>query len=92
MLGTGCPFAAILVEPTQQSTGNTVSDSFINSLNGIASDFDASLVVDETGTAAGASGKGFFQYQGGKADYVTFGKRTQVSGFFSKQSGMNIGG
>lgn len=60
LLGTGCPFAAILVEPTQQSTGRTVSDSFIDSLNGIASDFDASLVVDETGTAGGASGRGFF--------------------------------
>jgi len=86
------PYAAIVIEPTQQSTGLSVSDSFIDKLGGIAEDFDAALVVDETGTGCGASGRGFWQYSGSKADYVTFGKRTQVSGFFTKQEGLALAG
>ena len=78
------PYTAIVVEPTQQSTGLTVSDGFIDKLASIAEDFDAALVVDETGTGVGASGSGFWQYSGSKADYVAFGKRTQVSGFFTR--------
>ena len=50
------PFAAIVIEPTQQSSGLSVSDSFIDKLAGIAEDFEAALVVDETGTGCGASG------------------------------------
>ena len=69
-----------------------MSDGFIDKLAGIADDFEAALVVDETGTGCGASGKGFWQYNGGKADYVSFGKRMQVSGFFSKQEGLNLAG
>ena len=42
------------------------------------------MIVDETNTGCGATGKGFWQYQG-QADFVVFGKRTQVSGFFSKE-------
>lgn len=53
-------FGAIVVEPTQQATGHTVSDNFIDTLASIAGDFEAALVVDETGTGCGASGKGFW--------------------------------
>ena len=72
---TATPFAAIVIEPTRQSTGHSVSDGFIDKLSGIAEDFDAALVVDETGSGCGASGSGFWQYKGHKADYVVFGKR-----------------
>ena len=57
---TGMPFAAIVIEPTQQSSGLTVSDRFIDKLAGIADDFEAALVVDETGTCCGATGQGFW--------------------------------
>ena len=39
---------------------------------------------DETNTCLGATGQGFWQYNG-NADYVAFGKRMQVSGYFSDQ-------
>lgn len=90
--GSDSPIAAIVIEPTQQSTGYTASDSFIGALKSIAADFDAALVVDETSTGCGASGKGFWQYQGPAADYVAFGKRTQVAGFYSTTPGVNLGG
>ena len=47
----------------------------------------AALIVDEAGTGCGASGAGFWQFQG-EADYVTFGRRTQVAGYYSKDKGV----
>ena len=61
------------------------SDDFINQLGSIARENNAALIVDETNTGCGASGKGFFQYQGKAADYVTFGRRSIVTGYFSKE-------
>jgi 4-aminobutyrate aminotransferase-like enzyme len=70
------PIAAIVIEPTQQSTGYSVSNDFIKTLKAIAHDNESALVVDETSTGCFASGAGhFWQYQG-EADYVSFGKRT----------------
>lgn len=85
------PVAAIVIEPTQYGTGFVVSDGFINSLKSIADEFEAALVVDETNTGCGASGKGFWQYQGA-ADYVAFGKRMQATGYFSQDQGLKLGG
>ena len=48
----------------------------------IARESDAALIVDEQATGCGSTGAGFWQYDG-PADYVVFGKRMQVSGFFS---------
>ena len=76
------PVAAIVIEPTNAQTGYTASDSFISELASLARDRDAALIVDESNTCCGATGKGFWQYNG-SADYVTFGKRMQVNGFFS---------
>ena len=52
--------AAIVIEPTQQSTGYVASEAFIGGLRSIANDFEAALIVDETSTGCGASGKGFW--------------------------------
>lgn len=84
MQSADAPYVAVVIEPTQQSSGHSVSDGFIDKLASIAEDFEAALVVDETGTGVGASGRGFWQYSGSKADYVAFGKRSQVSGFFTR--------
>lgn len=54
------PVAAIVIEPTQYSTGYVASEEFIGSLKSIASEFEAALIVDETATGCGASGKGFW--------------------------------
>ena len=53
-------------------------------LASLARQHDAALIVDETNTGCGASGKGFWQNDV-SADYVAFGKRMQVSGYFSDQ-------
>lgn len=76
--------AAIVIEPTNAQTGYTASSSFISELASLARQNDAALVVDETNTCLGATGQGFWQYNG-NADYVAFGKRMQVSGYFSDQ-------
>lgn len=83
--------AAIVIEPTQQSTGYVASDSFMSGLRSIANDFEAALIIDETSTGCGASGKGFWQSTE-SADYVAFGKRTQAVGFYSKTAGVSLGG
>jgi len=56
-------------------TGHSVSDKFLSQLKAVAASNEAALIVDETNTGCGASGKGFWQ-SNGNADYVTFGKRT----------------
>ena len=83
--------AAIVIEPTQQSTGYVASNEFMNALRSIADDYEAALIVDETSTGCGASGQGFWQSDI-QADYLTFGKRTQATGYFSKEEGVNLGG
>ena len=79
------PVAAIVIEPTNYQSGYVASDSFMKELVSIARDSQAALIVDEQASGCGASGKGFWQYSG-PADYVVFGKRTQVNGFFSAES------
>jgi len=51
----------------------------------IAQESQAALIVDEQATGCGASGEGFWQYSG-PADFVVFGKRMQVNGFFSAEA------
>jgi len=79
----GSPVAAVVIEPTNWQTGHSVSEGFINELKRVANAEEAALIVDETNTGCGASGQGFWQYNG-PADYVAFGKRSQVTGFFSQ--------
>ena len=40
------------------------------------------MIVDATETGCGATGKSFWGFEG-QSDYLVFGKRTQVEGFFS---------
>ena len=82
--------AAIVIEPTQQSTGYTASDEFMNGLRSIADDFEAALVVDETSTGCGSTGT--FWQSNVSADYVAFGKRTQATGYYSAKEGVSPGG
>jgi 4-aminobutyrate aminotransferase/(S)-3-amino-2-methylpropionate transaminase len=85
--------SAVVIEPTNWQTGLTASDSFISELSKLSKEFGAALIVDETNTGCGASGKGFWQYTG-PADYVTFGSRTQATGYFSAEGDvhMHLGG
>lgn len=76
--------AAIVIEPTNAQSGYVASANFMNELVSLARESDAALIVDEQGTGCGASGQGFWQYDG-PADYVVFGKRMQVNGYFSAE-------
>jgi 4-aminobutyrate aminotransferase-like enzyme len=60
----GNPVAAIIIEPTNSSTGHVASAAFISQLRSLAHDYEAALIVDETNTGCGATGKGFWQHQG----------------------------
>lgn len=79
------PIAAIVIEPTNYQSGYVASESFMAELARLARESDAALIVDEQATCCGSTGAGFWQY-GGPADYVVFGKRMQVNGFFSAES------
>lgn len=51
------------------------------------------MVVDETNTGCGATGRGFWAYDGSMADYVSFGKRTQATGYYKAgDEGIQLGG
>ena len=89
---TASPVAAIVIEPTQHQTGYTASASFMQALRSIANDFEAALVIDETSTCCGATGSFWQHDSSAKPDYVTFGKRMQATGFFSKVEGATVGG
>lgn len=74
-----------MIEPTASQSGHSASDSFLMQLHAVAHENGAALIVDETNTGAGASGCGFWRYSG-PADYVTFGKRTQLTGYYTSES------
>ena len=76
--------AAIVIEPTNYQSGYVASATFMRELVGIARDSQAALIVDEQASCCGASGNGFWQYSG-PADFVVFGKRMQLNGFFSAE-------
>lgn len=79
------PVAAIVIEPTNYQSGYVASDSFMKELVSISREAEAALIVDEQATGCGSTGAGFWQYSG-KADFVVFGKRMQVNGYFSAES------
>ena len=87
---SSAPVAAVLLEPVNWQTGSSMRQSFIDQIGKIAHDFEAALIVDETNTGCGATGNGFWAYGGSAADYVTFGKRTQVTGYFTQGNGTQI--
>ena len=90
---SGKPVAAVVIEPTQSATGLRASDDFLKVLKRLCTEFESALVIDETNTCLGASGNGVWQHDSNlKADYVAFGKRTQVAGYFSKTEGDKLGG
>jgi 4-aminobutyrate aminotransferase-like enzyme len=76
------PIGAIVVEPVNSQTGHSLRSQFITDLGTIAHESGAALVVDETNTGCGATGTSFWAYSGSAADYLTFGKRTQATGYF----------
>jgi 4-aminobutyrate aminotransferase-like enzyme len=70
-----------------------MSSKLISAIGQIAHENEAMLLVDETNSGCGATGQGFWAYDGSEADYVSFGKRTQATGYYSANgSGIELGG
>lgn len=85
--------AVVMVEPVNWASGNQMSNDLINKIGQIAHEHEALLLVDETNSGCGASGRGFWASSASEADYVSFGKRTQATGYFSNQDeGVELGG
>jgi len=80
--------AAVIVEPLQSLTYSYASPSFYNHLRKIAHDHSVTFIVDETATGCGASGA-FWAHEKWNLeqapDLVTFGRRTQASGFYARR-------
>ena len=72
---SGSPVAAVVVEPMQSTTGHVASERFLSELHGVSAESEAALIVDATETGCGATGRGFWGFNG-TADYLVFGKRT----------------
>lgn len=94
---SGKPVAVVVIEPVLSTTGQAASERFMKELRSVTSDNEVALVVDATETGAGATGKSFWGYHGvADPDYLVFGKRTQVEGFYSsassKHATVSIGG
>jgi 4-aminobutyrate aminotransferase-like enzyme len=68
----------------------------LKELRSITKDNESALIVDASETGCGATGKSFWGYTGPEPDYLVFGKRTQVEGFYStpesKRSSISLGG
>jgi 4-aminobutyrate aminotransferase / (S)-3-amino-2-methylpropionate transaminase len=77
--------AAVVVAPIQSLTYEHASPEFYNSLRNLALEHDVTFIVDETFTGCGASGTFWAHTQWNldkHPDIVTFGRRTQASGFY----------
>jgi acetylornithine/succinyldiaminopimelate/putrescine aminotransferase len=79
--------AAVIIEPFAPLSGLTASSSFLDNLSKLCHKHDTSLIIDETNT--GYFGAGHKRWMSDsmteRPDYLVFGKRAQVSGFFSNQ-------
>lgn len=82
---SGKPVAAVVIEPMQSTSGHAVSERFLSELRRVTKDNEAALIVDASETGCGATGKSFWGFTG-ETDYLVFGKRTQVEGFYSRPS------
>ncbi|KAL9956103.1 hypothetical protein ACROYT_G037530 [Oculina patagonica] len=84
----GKPVAGIIVEPIQAEGGdNHASADFFKSLQKIAKEFDALLIVDEVQTGCGSTGKFWAHQHWGldePPDIVTFSKKMLIGGFYHK--------
>ncbi len=79
--------AAVVLEPMNTTTGHSCSPSFASELSQLAKSRSAAFVVDETNTGCGSTGSYWAseKWEMDDIDYLTFGNRTQVSGFYSSK-------
>lgn len=86
--------AAVIIEPLQSLTYAHASPSFYNHLRNLSSKQGVTFIVDETYSGWGGTGTfwGHEQWKLDQApDLVTFGRRTQASGFFARSDFLPAG-
>lgn len=79
--------AAVIIAPLQALTYQHASHDFYNQLRNLAAEHNIAFIVDETFTGCGGTGTfwGHSQWKLDKhPDIVTFGRRTQASGFYAE--------
>ena len=84
----GTKVAAIVMEPMSSIGQEMATPTFYKKVRAFCKKEGISFIVDETKTGMGASGKNWaYEYwylnEGDAPDFVTFGGKTGVAGFFS---------
>lgn len=84
---SGSDVAAIIVEPITHFNNKSATPYFYKQLRKITKEHGVTMIVDETRTGVGSSGKmwahDYWYLQDSPADIVTFGGKAGVSGFYS---------
>lgn len=86
--GTWGQVGAIIVEPTSTFGNQFATPRFFKGLRKLASQHGIPLIVDETKTGIGASGKNWaheywYLHEDQAPDFVTFGGKSGLGGFYS---------
>lgn len=87
----GTHVAAIFIEPMSSFGQEMATPTFYKKVIAFAKSEGIALVVDETKTGMGSSGKNWahehwYLFEGQEPDLVTFGGKAGVAGFFSNKS------
>ena len=80
--------AAVVLEPMNTSSGHSCSPDFASEVSTLARQSDAAFIVDEANTGCGATGSYWGSDKWGLEsgiDYLAFGNRTQIAGFYSSK-------
>uniref|UniRef100_A0A7S3FX22 Uncharacterized protein n=1 Tax=Strombidium rassoulzadegani TaxID=1082188 RepID=A0A7S3FX22_9SPIT len=88
---SGKEVAAIIVEPISSISNQMATPVFFKTLRSIAKSEGIAFIVDETKTGLGQTGKywghqHWFMSGDQVPDYVTFGGKSGISGFYASQS------
>ncbi|CAG9324402.1 unnamed protein product [Blepharisma stoltei] len=79
------PIVGLLIEPIQNEGTYYASPQYYQQLQSIAKEFKAAVIVDETYSGVGITGKFWaHQHWGIQPDILVFSKKAQVSGYFAK--------
>ena len=83
--------ATIIIEPMSSFGQEMATPTFYKKIMAFAKSEGIPFIVDETKTGMGASGKNWaheywYLHEGEAPDFVTFGGKTGISGFFSSNA------
>lgn len=75
----------LIIEPIQRNGNNFASPWYYKELSNIAKEFNSALIVDETFSGFGGSGRLWaYEHFDINPDILVFGGKTQISGYFMR--------